>query len=172
LAALGTAVCWASGSNFFAAAGRRMGPTVLNRLRITMAAVFLGLALAITRGSPWPTWATSTQVGLLAVSGLIGFVFGDAQYFRALVILGPGRAALIASTAPLFTAILAWPILRELPGPLAMLGMVLTLGGIFWVLRGQKQHESPHREGTAVVGVISGVLGAMGQAGGYVISKL
>jgi drug/metabolite transporter (DMT)-like permease len=33
----------------------------------------------------------------------VGFVFGDTNYFRALVILGPGRAALLASLAPLFT---------------------------------------------------------------------
>src|SRR5436309_12263269 len=172
LAALGTAVCWAAGSNFFAAAGRRMGPMVLNRLRITTAAMFLVIALAVTRGSPWPTWATVGQMGLLAVSGLIGFVFGDSQYFRALVILGPGRAALIASMAPLFTAILAWPILGELPGPLAMLGMSLTLGGIFWVLREQRRDDISRAEGPAIAGVISGVLGALGQAVGYVISKL
>jgi drug/metabolite transporter (DMT)-like permease len=171
-AALGTAVCWAAGSNLFAAAGRRMGSGTLNRLRITVAAGFLGLALLVTRGSPWPTWATAMQVGLLAASGLVGFVFGDAHYFRSLVILGPGRATLIASTAPLFTAVLAWPVLGETPGPLALLGMALTLGGIFWVLYRCEQVEHVHVEGSALAGAVSGVLGAVGQAVGYVISKL
>lgn len=171
-AALGTAVCWAAGSNFFAAAGRRMGSVTLNRLRITVAAGFLAIALVAVRGSPWPTWATTTQVALLAVSGLIGFVFGDTYYFRALVILGPGRAALLASLAPLFTAVLGWPVLGEVPGPLALLGMALTLGGIFWVLY-ERGHSAPaHVEGSAAVGVVAGVLGALGQAAGYVISKL
>jgi len=163
-AALGTAVCWAAGSNFFAAAGRRMGSAVLNRLRITVAAVLLGTALLVMRGSPWPTWATSTQVGLLALSGLIGFVFGDTYYFRSLVILGPGRAALLASLAPLFTVLLAWPVLGEIPGPLALLGMALTLSGIFWVLweRGRREsvHGGTHRpvadgSGSAAVGVVA-----------------
>ena len=171
-AALGTAVCWAAGSNLFAAAGRRMGSVVLNRLRITVGAGFLGLALFVTRGSPWPTWATGTQVGLLALSGLVGFVFGDGFYFRSLVILGPGRAALLASLAPLFTAILAWPILSEIPGPLALVGMGLTLSGIFWVLIERGRHEHVHVEGSTLVGVVAGVLGALGQAGGYVISKI
>jgi drug/metabolite transporter (DMT)-like permease len=171
-AALGTAVCWAAGSNFFAGAGQRMGSMVLNRLRITVATGFLGLALLATRGSPWPTWASPAAVGLLAASGLVGFVFGDAFYFRALVILGPGRATLLASLAPLFTAIIAWPVLREAPGPLVVLGMALTIGGIAWVLW-ERQHGRPaHVEGSAMVGVVSGVLGALGQAGGYVISKL
>jgi drug/metabolite transporter (DMT)-like permease len=172
LAALGTAVCWAAGSNLFAAAGRRMGSVVLNRLRISVACVFLVSALLVAKGVPWPTWATATQLWLLAASGLIGFVFGDTYYFRALVILGAGRAALVASLAPVFTAILAWPVLREAPGPLAMLGMALTLGGIFWVLYEREQQEHSHVEGSALVGVMCGILAAVGQAGGYVISKL
>jgi len=171
-AALGTAACWAAGSNLFAAAGQRLGPIVLNRLRITVAALFLGAALFVLRGSPWPVWATSWQVVLLAVSGLVGFVFGDNYYFRALVILGPGRAALVTSTAPVFTALLGWPLLGERPGPLVVLGMALTLGGIAWVIweRGQRAHE--HVEGSVLVGVVAGVLAAVGQAVGYVISKL
>lgn len=171
-AALGTALCWATGSNLFAAAGRRMGSVVLNRLRITVAAAFLCTALLVFRGSPWPTWASGSQIALLAASGLVGFAFGDTYYFRALVILGPGRAALLASLAPLFTLAIAWPLLGEAPGPLALLGVALTLGGIFIVLRESERREHPHVEGSAFVGVVAGVLGALGQAVGFVISKL
>ncbi len=171
-AALGTATCWAAGSNFFAAAGQRMGSVVLNRLRITVAAGLLCTALFFLRGSPWPVWATPWAVGLLAVSGLVGFVFGDTYYFRSLVILGPGRAALVTSTAPIFTALLAWPLLGEHPGPLILLGMALTLGGIAWVIWEQEHPAQAHIEGSILVGVVAGVLAAVGQAGGYVLSKL
>ena len=41
LAALGTGGCWACGSMLFATAGRRMGPVVLNRLRISVAAMWI-----------------------------------------------------------------------------------------------------------------------------------
>ncbi len=171
-AALGTALFWSVGSNFFAAAGRRMGSRVLNRLRITTAAVFLSLALLATHGAVWPMWATRPQVGLLALSGLIGFVFGDTWYFRSLIILGPGRAALIASLAPLFTVFIAWPVLHELPGPLAALGMALTLGGVAWVVSARATARTGHAEGSVAMGVFAGVLGAVGQAGGYVLSKM
>ena len=171
-AALGTAVCWAAGSNLFAAAGQRMGSVVLNRLRITVAAGLLCTALFVLRGSPWPVWATSWQVALLAVSGLVGFVFGDTYYFRSLVILGPGRAALVTSTAPVFTALLAWPLIGERPGPLILLGMALTLGGITWVIWERQHPTQEHVEGSMLVGVVAGVLAAVGQAGGYVLSKL
>lgn len=172
LAALGTALCWAAGFNLFAVAGRSMGSVVLNRLRINVAMVFLTLALLVTHGSPWPTWATGTQVALLAASGLVGFVFGDGYNFRSLVILGPGRSALLASTAPIFTALIALPVLGERPGPLALLGMALTIGGVIWVLRERQHEERGHSEGSRAFGVIAGLLGAVGQAGGYVLSKL
>lgn len=171
-AALGTAACFAIGTNLFTAAGRRVGSVVLNRLRILLAMVFLGLALLVVRGSPWPTWATPLQIALLATSGLVGFVFGDTWGFRALVILGPGRTALLAALAPLFTAAIAWPVLGERPGPLALLGMALTLGGVAWVLQERRHREPDHAEGSPAIGVFAGVLGALGQAGGYVLSKL
>jgi drug/metabolite transporter (DMT)-like permease len=170
-AALGTAVCWSVGSNFFAAAGQRMGSRVLNRLRITTACVLLSLALFATRGAWWPVWATRPQIGWLAASGVIGFVFGDAWYFRSLVILGPGRAALMASSAPIFTMLFAAAALHERPGPLALLGTALTLSGIAWVLRERERGHEAHVEGSVAMGVFAGVLGAIGQAGGYVLSK-
>jgi drug/metabolite transporter (DMT)-like permease len=171
-AALGTALCWASGSMFFATAGRSMGSAVLNRLRITVACVFLGVTLLVTRGSPWPFWATSLQVVLLAVSGLVGFVFGDRFYFKSLVILGPSRATLLVSISPIFTALIAWPVLHELPGRFALLGMALTLSGVAAVMSGKASGRMVHVEGSALAGVVAGLLGALGQAGGYVISKV
>jgi drug/metabolite transporter (DMT)-like permease len=172
LAALGTAVCWATGSNLFAAAGRRMGSLVLNRLRITVGLALLATALWIVRGTPWPSWATGEQTALLAISGLIGFVFGDSFWFRSLIILGPGRASLLASTTPIFTTALGWAFLGETPGPLALAGMFLIVGGIVWVLQARAGAAGPaHVEGSAAVGVVAGLLGALGQAGGYVLSK-
>jgi drug/metabolite transporter (DMT)-like permease len=149
-----------------------MGSVVLNRLRITVAMVLLGSALWVVRGAPWPVWATSEQAAWLALSGLIGFVFGDSFYFRSLVILGPGRAALLASTAPIFTMILGVPVLREWPGPLAVVGLALIVGGIAWVMYERERREHAHVEGSVAMGVLAGVLGALGQAGGYVVSKL
>src|ERR1044072_7224761 len=130
LAALGTAACFGGASNLFAAAGRRMGSHVLNRLRIPTAWIFLSLALWTIHHAWWPVWATPTALVALAISGMVGFVFGDAWGFRAIVILGPGRASAPAAPPPLFTPALAWPILHQRPGPLAFLGMLLTLGGV------------------------------------------
>ena len=170
-AALGTAVCWAGATNFFTAAGRRMGSLVLNRLRLVVGAILLASVLWIVKGSPWPTWATGFQITTLAISGLVGFVFGDSYNFRSMVILGPGRSSLLASTAPVFTVGLGWAFLAEKPGPFALLGLALTLGGVAWVIRPRGFEDPPHREGSTWMGIVAGILGAIGQAGGFVLSR-
>ena len=172
LAALGTAVCWASGANLFAAAAHRLGPVALNRLRLAFAVVFLTTALFVLKGSPWPTWATPFQLGVLALSGLIGFVFGDNYSFRSIVILGPGRAMLAVSISPLFTMLMAWPLLGERPGPMVLLGVALLLGGLAWVLLERAQEKHEHPEGSVAAGIGFAMLAALGQSGGYVLSKL
>jgi drug/metabolite transporter (DMT)-like permease len=157
-AALGTAICWAGAANLFAAAAARVGPAALNRLRLAFALVLLAGALLVTRGTPWPTWATPFQLAVLAASGLIGFVFGDFNGFRAIVLLGPGRAS--------------WPLLGERPGPLVLVGVVLLLGGLAWVLL-ERAHERHERAtGSVAAGIVAGACAALGQAGGYVLSKV
>ena len=171
-AALGTALCWASAWNLFAEAAGKMGSLVLNRLRITAAWGFLTLTLWLVHRSGWPTWASGPAVMALALSGMIGFIFGDSFGFRAIVILGPGRASLLASTAPLFTTALAWPILHQHHGPLALLGMLITLAGTALVFTGPSTERKGHAEGSVTMGIVSGLLGAIGQAGGYILSSL
>jgi drug/metabolite transporter (DMT)-like permease len=172
LAALGTAVCWATGANLFTAAAHRLGPAALNRLRLAFALLFLSIALLVWKGSLFPTWATPFQLGVLAISGWIGFLFGDSYGFRSFVILGPGRAALIISLAPLFTLLMAWPILGEHPGPMVWLGVALLLGGLAWVLLERAHVHHEHPEGSVAAGILFAVLAALGQAGGYVLSKV
>lgn len=175
LAALGTAACFASGANLFAAAGRRMGSHVLNRLRITTALAFLMIALHIKQDAWWPVWVTPTALVALSLSGMVGFVFGDAWNFRAMVILGPGRASLLAATAPLFTTALAWPILHQQPGPMSLAGMVLVFIGVAFAITSRSRRQAAladHAEGSERMGVIAGLLGAFGQAGGMVLSKI
>lgn len=175
LAALGTAGCFGSASNLFAAAGRRMGSHRLNRLRITTAWMLLSIALWTVHHAWFPAWATPVALIALSLSGMVGFVFGDAWGFRAIVILGPGRASLLAATAPLFTTLLAWPILHQNPGPLAYLGMFLNFLGVAFAITSRSRRQAAranHAEGSETVGIVSGLLGAFGQAGGVVLAKI
>lgn len=171
LSALGTAVCWAVGAIFFTASGRVLGSITLNRLRIAIAFTCLCTTLWIVRGAPWPVWATGYQIGYLALSGAIGYAFGDSFGFRSMVILGSSRATLLSALAPVFTTALAWPLLGERPGPLALVGMAIIFSGLAVVVLERAQVTHEHVEGSVRVGIVSGVLAALGQGVGYVLAK-
>lgn len=175
LAALMTAVCWATSSLAFTRAGRRIGALALNLVRLTLALGFsaiLGLAL---RGLPLPTDATAAQWGWLSVSGLVGFVFGDLCLFRAFVLLGPRLTLLLMATAPPITALLGWLALGETLSALDLAGMALTLAGIAWVLAARPAVPPPTgqvpKDMSLRTGIWLGLGGALGQAGGLILSK-
>jgi drug/metabolite transporter (DMT)-like permease len=174
LAALGTAFCWAFSALAFAAAGRRMGVLPLNLIRLVMALGFLVLATWALRGLPLPVDATPRAWGWLAVSGLIGFVFGDLCLFRAYLLIGPRLASLMMSLAPLLTALIGWLVLGEVLTGRDALGVTLTVAGIAWAVLERKEPAdgTPHDPRSWAAGLALGFCGALGQAGGLVLSKL
>jgi drug/metabolite transporter (DMT)-like permease len=168
LAALGTAACWAVTSIVFAEAARRIGSLRTNLLRLPVALVLLSLALLAGAG----TFAglTRTRLGWLAASALIGLVAGDLAFFAALERLGPRLAALLMSLAPPFASLAGALLLGELPGQVGVAGMVLTLGGVAWVVSERHGREGATRH--RLVGVAIAVFSAACQGLGLVLSKL
>lgn len=166
LAAAGTAFCWAMTALFFGAAARRIGQFHVNAIRLVIACALLGLACAVTGVF---AAAPMAQFVLLALSGLVGLTLGDAAMFSALQILGPRRASLIMALAPGMTALLMVPLLGETLGWAGVAGMTITLAGVMWVVleRGQPGEI----QGSVLLGVVMGMLGALGQAGGLILSK-
>lgn len=143
LAALGTAVCWVATALTFEAAGHRIGSLRVNLLRMPLALLLLSLAAWVSRGQALPTDATAHAWSWLAISGLIGFTFGDLCLFRAFVVLGPRLSTLVMSLAPVFAAVLGWAVLGEVLGSLDLLGMALTLGGIGWAVLDRRRPRPP-----------------------------
>lgn len=174
LAALTTAVCWAVSSIAFTRAGRRVGALALNLIRLALAFAFSILLALVLRGAPLPLDATAAQWGWLSLSGLVGFVFGDLCLFQAFVLLGARLSLLIMATAPPMTALLGWWLLGEALSRTAIAGMALTLAGIAWVLLARPAEAVPTgqpRPTSMRRGVWLGLGGALGQAGGLVLSK-
>jgi drug/metabolite transporter (DMT)-like permease len=179
LAALGTATCWAFSALAFDAAARRIGVLTLNLIRLVIAFGFLSLAAWALRGLPLPTDATPHAWGWLAVSGLVGFVFGDLCLFRAYVLIGPRLGMLVMSLAPLLTAIIGWLVLGETLSGRDLLGMALTISGIGWAVleRRAPAADSAVDSGAAAshasfAGLGLAFCGALGQAAGLVLSKV
>lgn len=173
LAALGTAACWVATALTFEAAGRRIGSLTVNLLRLPMAFVLLmGLTWAL-RGNPLPTDASLHAWGWLALSGLVGFAFGDLCLFRAFLVLGPRLSTLVMSLAPVFAALLGWWLLGEVLAGNDLVGMLLIVGGIAWAVLERRRPSGPYvRDQRPVLGVLLALGGALGQGGGLVLSKL
>ncbi|MBZ0137160.1 MAG: DMT family transporter [Planctomycetes bacterium] len=165
-AAFGTAGCWAMTALFFSAAARRIGQFHVNQIRLVQACLLLAAACAVTGAFAHAPWV---QLLLLALSGLVGLTLGDAALFLCLQILGPRRGSLIMALSPGFAALMMIPLLGETLGWVGVVGMVVTLGGVMWVVleRGQPGEI----QGKLWLGVSMGVLGAAGQAGGLILSK-
>jgi drug/metabolite transporter (DMT)-like permease len=182
LAALGTAVCWAFSALAFAAAGRRIGILALNLIRLVIAFFFLSAAAWALRGSPLPLDASPHAWGWLGVSGLVGFVFGDLCLFQAYRLIGPRLSSLLLSLAPPLTALIGWLALGETLTGRDALGMALTVSGIAWAVGERHPQVAPAAPGSPeapepparrpLAGIALGLGGALGQAGGLVLSKL
>ena len=173
LAALGAATCWAFSALAFEAAGRRIGALALNVVRLAIAFVFLSLAAWQVRGLPLPVDATPHAWFWLSISGLIGFTFGDLCLFRAFLIIGSRLSMLLMSLAPVLAAVIGWLVLGETLSGRDLLGMTLTVSGIAWaVLERGPADGRPLPARPPLSGIALGFGGALGQAGGLVLSKL
>ena len=89
LAALGAAASWACTALAIEGGARRIGSLSVNLVRLVFGFAFLSLAGLLARGVLLPVDATAHNWAWLAVSGLVGFTFGDLCLYRAYVVLGP-----------------------------------------------------------------------------------
>jgi drug/metabolite transporter (DMT)-like permease len=154
----------------FAKAGARVGSLSVNLIRLFIALPLLSLWTFVASGSLYPSEASSEAWAWLSLSGLVGFVIGDMCLFRAFVVMGPRLSSLIMATAPLITAVIGFFVLGETLGTFALLGMGLTIAGVSWALADRKASQSADRRRLAL-GVLLAFGGALGQAGGLVLSK-
>ena len=189
VAALGTAFCWTITSLSFEAAGRRVGSLQVNLIRLILAFLLFTLYGTLVHGRALPLDA-GTHVWLwLALSGLVGFVLGDLFLFQAFVDVGARTAMLIYSSVPPMTAVLGWLVLGERLSGLQIVAMGLTVVGIVTVTTAKTSNPPaaaevppprsaapPHSElrdthTHRLRGIWFAVLGALGQAGGLVLSR-
>ncbi len=173
IAALTVSLAWALTSVQFTLAGRRVGSQVVNRARLVLAVLYLSLAHLLLQGELWPSHVESFRWGWLGLSGIIGLVLGDSCLFQSFILIGPRRAMLLMTLVPVISALLAWGWLDEALNPAEIGAVLLTVGGVAWVVSerqaGQEQNTADRRQ--YALGVLLGLGGALGQALGIVMSK-
>ena len=82
------AVSWTLTALSFEYASKKVGSLSLNIIRLIMAMVMLGIFLLAVTGSPFPVNAGGAAWLWLALSGLVGYVFGDFCLFNSYVVIG------------------------------------------------------------------------------------
>lgn len=166
-AALSAAACWALGSLLFERISR--GNTSAGATNLAKCALGSGTLLLLTvlvRGRPLPEGASGGDLRMLALSAVVGLTLGDTAFFAALRALGAGVAVLLLSTAPVFVVFLEVLVLGKAPQGRDLGGILLALLGVALVL------WRPSGTGArSWRGLWWGVLAALGQAGGSLLSR-
>ena len=171
LISLVVAASWTVTALFADKASHRLGSMTANVLRLSLAIIFLGLLLWITVGHPYPVYASGRAWWWLALSALVGYVFGDWCLFNCYLSIGARFGQLFMTLAPPMAAIAGWAILGETLTWKSMLAMAVTLFGIAISIlsRGgghKVQLTLPFK------GVLLGLGAGMGQGVGLVLSKV
>ena len=157
-----------------------MGDAVGAAFALLSAALFAGNALCVRMGLRGSTATTAAVLsvatnitalwGLAAVQGSLGRVVHPASgvfllagmfapalarltYYESITVIGVARAATISNTTPLFSALLAVPVLGEhLTGRVAA-GTVLVVAGVALAVR-QQEGGGPGRRSPQASGVL------------------
>lgn len=167
IAALITAFLWAGSSMAFAAAAHRTGTLQVNIDRLLFAFIFLSITIFLF---DFKIFLSLEQMGYLAVSGLIGLVFGDTYLLKAYRHIGPRLAMLLMSLAPGLTALLGYIFLDETLSFLGLTGMGITLSGIIMVVVERGEQPSAKYK-ISKIGIWYGILATIGQAVGLIIAR-
>lgn len=170
-AALFTSFCWSISAVGFSKSTQQVGSQVTNRVRVFLAMLVLILINAVLYREPIPLHAGASRWAWLAVSGIIGLSLGDAFLFQAYREIGPRLGLLLLSLAPVFGATIAWVFFGETLTLVQIAGIVVTLGGISWVIMTRPKEGDENARKVTGRGVLFGTLGALGQATGLVFSQ-
>jgi len=165
LASLGAALCWAIGLNLFRRDVRLIGARAVSLFKGIVGCVLFGLCLLVA-GVPY---VDGRSVNLFMLSGVIGLALGDSLLFCALGHLGAHRTAMLATLGPVLTAVGAWIFRGEVLGPWSIAGVACAVGGVAMVVWFRPHGAEPRRADRA--GIAYGLLAAVCQAGGVVVSK-
>ncbi len=170
-AALFTSFCWSLSATGFTKSSQQVGSQITNRVRVLLALLALLLINAVLYGQPVPLHAGTSRWLWLGVSGVVGLALGDAFLLQAYREIGPRLGLLLLSLAPIFGAGIAWAFFGQALSLLQMAGIVITLGGIFWVVLVRPEEGNEQVRKVTGRGVLFGILAALGQATGLVLSQ-
>ncbi len=173
--AISAAIIFSWTSVLFTTAGRRLGVTLVNLLRLPIATLCLALTHLALTGHVWPQNMAPMDQFWLGLSGIVGLAIGDSALFRAFITIGPRRSMTMMALAPVFTVIIAWSTLGEHLGPWALVGIVTVIIGVMIASMGRGNGSGQFGSLSRKVlrtGLLLALIASMGQGLGSVFAKM
>lgn len=167
-----TAIFWTITAISFELAGKKIGSLSVNYLRLIIGFILISVFTTFSRGMFLPLDATIDAWIWLSVSGLIGFVIGDLFLFQAYLEIGSRISMLIMALAPPLTALLGFITMREVISFYGIVGMVITILGIFVVVLVKNPEGNNFKFSKSIKGIVYALIGALGQSFGLIFSKM
>ena len=153
-------------------ASHRIGALPLNLIRMALSLLLLAGALWIVTGSPYPTMADGKAWFWLALSGVVGYVFGDYCLFNSYVVFGSKYGQLFMTLAPPVAGITGWLFMGETMRWHSWLAMLVTLTGIAISILARAGKSRKLELKLPLKGVLFGIGAGVGQGTGLVLSKI
>lgn len=169
-AAFSAAILWALSALLFEYASKKVSSARLNFYKGAIAIVLLAVtSLILGEGIPE---TNRVEILVLAGSGVIGIALGDTMYFQAVNRIGGRRALTMFTLAPPITALIALLFLGEQLALITWMGILVTVGGVMWVVtEGSGREKIVINKEDMLPGILFGVLSAVGQATGMVMTR-
>lgn len=172
ISCLSAAALWAFTVAMFRGPIDRFGARTVNLAKCAIASVLLALTLVALGRAGVLRAVPARELLLVGGSGLVGLTVGDTALFASVRALGPYRALLLQTLAPVFTAVLAFAWQGERLDAQRFLGMALTLGGVALVVAPRSGDRTRDRGSAGrTAGIVLGVVAAIGQGAGIVLAK-
>ena len=149
--------------------GVKIAPLQLNLYKGIIAIALIAITLFLQKAT-FVDLSRST-IAWLALSGVIGIGLGDTAYFAALNNLGARRTLLLETASPPMGALLALIFIGEQLTAFSWCGILLTILGIAWVISERNPVNNTNNISISRQGIIYGILAAIAQATGAVISR-
>ena len=166
------ALSWTATAIFADIASHRLGALPLNLIRMGFSIVFLSVLLTIVTGSPIPLYADGATYLWLALSGLVGYVFGDMCLFSCYVLIGSKFGQILMTLAPPVAGVAGWLMLGEKLSWHSWLAMMVTLTGIAICILGRGGESHKLEVKLPLKGILLGIGAGIGQGVGLVLSKI
>lgn len=125
------AFIWATTSLMVKANAARVDTLAFNAFRVVVGALFFYAMLPFFGGWGLVAQLTTPTMVTLAVSVILGFCVGDSIYFWSMTKLGASRTMPISGVYPVFTWLLAVPLLGEKITVAAIVGTGLVVVALY-----------------------------------------